>query len=805
MTDIIKKNKVAIICALLLLCITALYFSPVVFSSKTFASRDMYAFYYPRQFFAAECIKSGILPLWNPHLASGVPFVANLQSSVFYPLSLMYYILPFATGFKYFIVLHYFLAGLWMFLLMRHWKYEAYACMVSAIGFMLGGYMISILDNVSFLTAAVWLPLIVLLYDHFLKEKKRIYLSLTGVVIGLQILGGDASCYVLSTFLFMGAYHLYCLRVDRYRDIGVNAGSLWYVPLVWIIGILLSAIVLIPFAEYVYYSTRLGGFGYEELTKWSYHPLELLQLFIPYLFGSTVPLCRWFGQYWLDTFYLGVLPLLLVAFSFWWSKSGMKYFLIGVLVCSLLMAFGKYTPLFSVIRYVPGVNMIHYPVKYLFLAGFALAILSGMGFSALFARVGTKEIQGLHPALIMLNGIALAILILGALADDAFFNAFEHIYPQTLFHKIVGAQAAYLALFTGYSIFVVLLASASLLIIGAAKGSIGITAAKIFAILLLLADLTFVGKPADALIESAEYARPNEVVRLLKSDASHYRIFSLAYATFEGFMHIPNVPFERTFETLKSFMMPNLSLIFGIDTIDEYAEMLVTRYYALFHPVKEFFRPEQVIIATPHFSRQILNLLNTKYLLSSYRLEDDSFKIVQGGPVKIYENTAVLPRAFFVSNASVHTDDDDVLEAMQKPGFDPMASVLLTRNEYHTIGEGAAGEKSSHGAHAVEVKILKYSPNRVEIETIGNDKGFLVLSDNYYPGWQALVNGKKTDVLRVYYNLRGVFLSPGNSTVTFTYNPLSFKIGAAVSACAFLGVLIFVLPKRKATGVVRKL
>jgi len=405
----------------------------------------------------------------------------------------------------------------------------------------------------------------------------------------------------------------------------------------------------------------------------------------------------------------------------------------------------------------------------------------------------------------MLNGIALAILILGALADDAFFNAFEHIYPQTLFHKIVGAQAAYLALFTGYSIFVVLLASASLLIIGAAKGSIGITAAKIFAILLLLADLTFVGKPADALIESAEYARPNEVVRLLKSDASHYRIFSLAYATFEGFMHIPNVPFERTFETLKSFMMPNLSLIFGIDTIDEYAEMLVTRYYALFHPVKEFFRPEQVIIATPHFSRQILNLLNTKYLLSSYRLEDDSFKIVQGGPVKIYENTAVLPRAFFVSNASVHTDDDDVLEAMQKPGFDPMASVLLTRNEYHTIGEGAAGEKSSHGAHAVEVKILKYSPNRVEIETIGNDKGFLVLSDNYYPGWQALVNGKKTDVLRVYYNLRGVFLSPGNSTVTFTYNPLSFKIGAAVSACAFLGVLIFVLPKRKATGVVRKL
>jgi len=802
MTEAMKKNKVAIVCAVLLLCITALYFSPVVFSSKTFASRDMYAFYYPRQFFAAECIKSGILPLWNPHLASGVPFLANLQSSVFYPLSLVYYLLPFQIGFKYFIILHYFLAGLWMFLLMRHWKYDAYSCMVAAIVFMLGGYMVSILDNVSFLTAAIWLPLAVLLYDLFLQEKKRIHLALAGFAVGLQILGGDASCYVLSTFLFMIAYHLYCVRSARYPGFASTAGSLRYFPLVWFIGICLAAIVLIPFAEYAFYSTRMGGFGYEELTKWSYHPLELLQLFVPYVFGSTVPMCRWFGQYWLDTFYLGVLPLLLVVFSLWWSKSGMKYFLIGVVLCSLLMAFGKYTPLFSVVRYVPGVNMIHYPVKYLFLAGFSLSILAGMGFSALFERVGKRETQGLYPALIMLNAIALAILIVGALADEPLFNAFEHIYPQTLFHKVVGAQAAYLALFTGYSIFVVVLATASLLIIGAAKGSIGITAAKSIAILLLLADLTFAGKSKDALIESADYIRPNDVVRLLTSDPSPYRIFSLSYATFEGFMHIPNVPFARTFETLKSFMMPNLSLLFGLDTIDEYTEMLVTRYYALFQPVKEFYRPEKVVIAPPHFSRQMLNVLNVKYLISSYRLDDESFKTVQGGPVKIYENTEVLPRAFFVSSASVYTDDNDVLAAMQDPGFDPKRSVLLTRTEYHKIGEGAAGEKSSQGARGAEVKILKYSPNEVEIETIGNEKGFLVLADNYYPGWKVRVNGEEKNILRAYYNLRAVYLPPGNSKVTFTFDPLSFKIGAVVSCCTFLGMVAFMLAGRKGKGVV---
>ncbi len=796
MANIIKKYKYAIICALLLLCITALYFSPVVFSSKTFASRDMYAFYYPRQFFAAECIKSGILPLWNPHLASGVPFLANLQSSVFYPLSIIYYLLPFELGFKYFIVLHYFMAGLWMFLLMRHWKYEAYSCMVAAIVFMLGGYMVSILDNVSFLTAAVWLPLIVLLYDLFLKEKKRIYLALTGVVIGLQILGGDASCYVLSTFLFMFAYHLYCVRSPRYLGFGATAGSLLYFPLVWLIGILLSAIVLIPFAEYVYYSTRIGGFSYDELTRWSYHPLELMQLFVPYVFGSTVPMSRWFGQYWLDTFYVGVLPLLLVVCALRWSKKCMPFFLIGVVVCSLLMAFGKYTPLFSVIRYVPGVNMIHYPVKYLFPGGFALAILAGMGFSVMCEKVKKKETGGMQGALIAVTVIALGMLISGALVDESLFNAFEQVYPQTLFHKIVGTQAAYLAIFKAYSIYVLILTAVSVLLLLTARGRIPVTAAKIAAILLLLTDLTFVARPEDALIESSAYTRSNETVQLLKSDPSCYRIFSLSYATFEGFMHIPNVPFAGTFETLKAFMMPNLSLLFGLDTIDEYAEMLVTRYYALFQPVKEFYRPEKVIIAPPHFSRQMLNLLNVKYLICSYRLDDDSFKTVQGGPVKIYENTEVMPRAFFVSNSSVYTDDNDVLAAMQDPGFDPKRSVILTRQEYHRIGEGVAGERAQHGEHAAEVKILKYSPNRVEIETIGNDRGFLVLADNSYPGWKVRVNGTEKNILRVYYNLRAVFLPPGHSTITFTFEPTSFKIGASISIFTLFIIIVCLVGQR---------
>lgn len=794
----VKKHKNVAAISFLLLCITALYFYPVVFSGQTFASRDMYAFFYPRQFFASECVKSGVLPLWNPHLASGVPFLANLQSSVLYPLSLIYYVLPFHVGFKYFIVLHYFLAGLWMFLLMRSWKYDNYCCVVSTVVFMFGGYMISILDNLSFLTSASWLPLAALLYDRFLQTRKPSYLIGTGVIIGLQILAGDASCYVLSTFMFIGAYHLYYIFSATHLGLREKVRSIICIPVTWLIGICLAAVVLVPFAEFVFYSTRMGGLSYEEMTKWSYHPLEIIQLVIPFPYGSTVPMCRWFGQWWLDTFYLGVFALLLVMFALWWSRNRFTRFLMLLVILSFLMAFGRYNPFFPLCRFIPGLNMIHYPVKYLFLAGFSLAILAGAGFSALSEKLARKEASGITRFLIILNGSAIGILFSGLLANDVLYIAFQKLYPQTLFHKIVGAQSAYLAIFQGYSVFVLLLAISSLLIVFTFRGHITLKAFKVMATLMLLADLMYVGRPQDALLDASDYTRSNDVVRLLKSDPSYFRIFSLAYTTFEDFMHIPNVPFARTFETLQTFMMPNLPLMYEIDTIDEYAEILVTRYYTLFQPVKEFFRSREQVPVPVHFCRTMLNMLNVKYLISSYSMNDDTLKLIRGGSVKVYENPHLLPRAFMVAYAAIFNDEEQVLRAMQERNFDPRNSVLMSREEYDKIGKDGIADPFPTGSRvAGEIKILKYCPNEVEIETIGNDRGFLVLADNYYPGWKAYVNGKKTNILRVNYNLRSIYMPAGNNTVTFSFDPLSFRIGSAITCSTLLGIVLFFLAWKK--------
>ena len=95
------------------------------------------------------------------------------------------------------------------------------------------------------------------------------------------------------------------------------------------------------------------------------------------------------------------------------------------------------------------------------------------------------------------------------------------------------------------------------------------------------------------------------------------------------------------------------------------------------------------------------------------------------------------------------------------------------------------------------VNILKYSPNYVEIEANANNSSFLVLADNYYPGWKVHINGSERNVLRVNYNLRGVVLPRGQNKVQFSFDPLSFKIGAAISFLTMLSIGVFFLLQRR--------
>ncbi len=148
--------------------------------------------------------------------------------------------------------------------------------------------------------------------------------------------------------------------------------------------------------------------------------------------------------------------------------------------------------------------------------------------------------------------------------------------------------------------------------------------------------------------------------------------------------------------------------------------------------------------------------------------------------VTLLENRDVLPRAFLVHRAERRADDQ-VLSLMRQPSFRPDRIVLLSSDR------AAPQSLESDGAAIGDaVTISDYAPERVVIDVKTNQAGYLVLTDTWYPGWQAAVDGQAVPIDRADYIFRAVSISPGQHTVTFEYHAQSFALGAWLSASSLI-------------------
>ncbi len=169
--------------------------------------------------------------------------------------------------------------------------------------------------------------------------------------------------------------------------------------------------------------------------------------------------------------------------------------------------------------------------------------------------------------------------------------------------------------------------------------------------------------------------------------------------------------------------------------------------------------------------------------------------------IKLYENQRVLPRAFVVQRAHLLPDDDwgteDALQMMQSPEFDLTRAVVLNTSE--ALPPLAAPEDS-----AAQASITDYAAERVAVEVQADAPGYLLLTDAFYPGWQATVNDEPAAIYRADVMFRAVAVPAGNSTVVFTYAPFwrgwLLPLGAALWAAWALvtGVLASTDARRRA-------
>ncbi len=168
--------------------------------------------------------------------------------------------------------------------------------------------------------------------------------------------------------------------------------------------------------------------------------------------------------------------------------------------------------------------------------------------------------------------------------------------------------------------------------------------------------------------------------------------------------------------------------------------------------------------------------------------DPNQFKQVYAGEVSIWENTQVAPRAFLVSNVRQASTSSDAVAQMQAPDFDPTTQAVVEGD----VSINAVGSSSG------DAVVTSYSAQQVQLNVSTPGQSLLVMTDTYYPGWSATVDGQPTPIWPTDLAFRGVVVPPGVHQVSFHYAPVSFEIGvaAAAGALVLLGLAMWQLSVR---------
>jgi hypothetical protein len=193
----------------------------------------------------------------------------------------------------------------------------------------------------------------------------------------------------------------------------------------------------------------------------------------------------------------------------------------------------------------------------------------------------------------------------------------------------------------------------------------------------------------------------------------------------------------------------------------------------------------------PPLDLRLADLLNLKYIVTGPQtdLPVNHFRWLYDREVRVYENLQVMPRAFFVEDFETVSNLSVAMAKLRSSAFDPRQVVLLEQ-----APEGMMSE-SVHETEGVsaEVSVVTYKPQEVLVMVKSPNSGFLVLSDTYYPGWKATVDGQPSTILRANGTMRAVFVTAGEHWVRFVFEPFTFRVGLLISISAAVLAAILVV------------
>ncbi|MFA4916122.1 MAG: YfhO family protein [Syntrophales bacterium] len=745
---------------IILMAVTMAMFGDVLFSFKDVVlskeGTDLsQQFIYWRDFGFGQ-MKMGNLPLWNPHIFSGVPFLGGFQSALLYPPNLVYLIFPLSRAINIGIALHVFLLGFFMYLWMIKRNLHPLACLLASVLIMFSGahFMHIYAGHLSNLCAMVWVPLIFLAVDGLFENRSFRWCFLGVFAVAMQILAGHPQ-YVYYT----------AIAVFIYAGLLLFKSERWTAFVLGLLGMYigaaaLSAVQILSGIEAAGESIRSSGVSLEFASMFSFPPENFLTLVAPRFFGDMEEFPYWGRCYlWEMSLFVGVTGLSLAVYGAFSGDHKIRRFSVTMVLILLMLALGAHTPLFRILyNWLPGFDKFRGTSKFIFPASLFLVMLSGIGFDHLirYGRYLAKSFIFLLMSGAIIGGVAFWILtstqvsgtagiwpeMISAVSSSGESYMPSQIYTEPAFIPMAGYFASK-NLFLSAAICLFL----SVLFL-LRKNSEKVV--YLIAILALIEIITF-----------AKMARPT-----FDLDSQKIPALTKFYAAHPGDYRILNLS------------SPNSAMSMGVEDIWGYDPGVLKRYtqFMAFTQNQDPEKATQYIRF--HRYHRLFNMLRCKYVIMS---DQDQ--------IRVEENVDVMPRLLLIQDWQVIDNRDDIFKAMERETFDPRRVVILEESP-----EPKPVKSADEGSMFVENSGTDHLTIKAEL----SHPAILLVTDAYSKGWHARpLPGsvqKNYHLMPANYTLMAIPLSAGKHHLRIEYSPLSFRVGAWISIAAviiYLALLVF--------------
>jgi hypothetical protein len=754
----------------ILIILTAIFYWPILVG-KGFLWNDFLEQNFVYRLFAAVSLRQGILPFWNPYVFSGLPFFADVQAAVLYPLNLA--LTPFATRVwlspvlvEYQIVLHIAMAGCFMYLLARDFGASRSGGLLAGVTFMFCGFFTTHIFHENLVHAAAWFPLAILLFRRALDKISLLYASLTALVLCVIFLCGYPQLMV-HMYYWLAAYYLFGLivRIRGKTRVApeIKRGALFAVLVV--LGIGMAAVQFLPTQELAKNSVR-PHLSFSESCEGSLRPYRFVTLFVPNYFGRPQKTAYWgvsdqdvnggMHNYWETAVYAGTVSLAVAAIAPFVVRTPLTLFLSIMAIIGLLLSMGNSFFLYWLaFKFLPGLNAFRIPGRFAYLFALSVSLLAGMGLTWLQAN-GPLEKNGKLKTIIerVLLAVAGAGILWAILASAGVFKS--GIADFLLASGRFGANAAGLANYVdkqiypnvvgGIWLFAGLFACAAAIAWLRLRGKITGRTAALCAIAASALDfLAFgFGYAAGNIDPSVMYAKTPAIEQLQEMEKTDY------------------------FRINSRNSNPGTDDLGGPAMVFRKNQGSVHRLFLM-----EGYNPLRLRRELVDRKDRTLDILNVGLKIAV----DDR------GQMSLVPHPSYLPRCRMVYKYSVEPEEGRILPLLYSPGFDHKRSVVLEERPDAAID-------TSQEDTAWNCRIVNYALNRIDLDVSTAKNGLLVLSEIHYPSWKATVDNRPAPLYRADFALRAIPVGQGHHTVSCIFSREVFNRGLVISLVSLALTLV---------------